>query len=255
LQNILVRLTNTAIYACFTRARRLFPTALGALGAALVIGAAAYAQPSSSPPGNPGDFFRGIVGEWIGTCEQSTDGEQAENKYFHAVVTQVDANTFESRFKYYRWDKETGSPLHVGDATIVTTVEPDGSATNRISGRGTILVHDKPQTQQHEMLEVVTSTSADSLQSRGSGKIQVSGMPFGLGKNGRIRDAECTWSLNNGVLTIQQTLKAEFRILFFKRVFTVRAQYTAMRGSDIVGLMTEEPLVAAESTGADPSGS
>lgn len=219
------------------RAWKLGCTAAGILGFVLIIWAGVYAQPSPSPQPDAGAFFRSITGEWVGICEQSTDGEQADNKYFYAAIEQVGPNSFAGQFSYYRYDESTGIPLHVGDANVLTTIEPDGSVTNRISGRGTMLVDNKPKQQQHELLESLTGTDSGGLTGRIRGKISVGGMPFGLGKNGSVYDGTSTWSLNGDVLTIRQSLKAGFRILFFTKSYTVEARSTASRGSDVVSLM------------------
>jgi len=213
-----------------------------ALTLALAIPATSHAQPDA------GAFFRSIVGEWIGTCEQSTDGEKAGDKYFHIVVKQVDQRTFSSEFKYYRLDEASQTPLHIGDTTIVSTMEPDGTVTNNISGEGTILVDEKPKPQEHQLTETLICAGDNALTGRITGKISISGIVFGLGKNGEVRDGTSTWTLDNGVLTIHQSLKAGFRILFFTKNFTVEAKSTARQGSDVVRLMTEAAQVAAGPT-------
>jgi len=68
------------------------------------------AQPSA-PPASVGSFLDSLVGEWIGTCVQSTDGKAAGNKYFHAVIKQPGPDTYETVFEYYRLDEQTGAPL------------------------------------------------------------------------------------------------------------------------------------------------
>jgi len=213
-----------------------------ALTLALAIPATSHAQPDA------GAFFRSIVGEWIGVCEQSTDGEKADNKYFHFAVTQVDQRSFRSEFKYYRFDEATQSPLHIGDTTIVSTIEPDGTVRNDISGQGTILVDEKPKSAQHQLMETLSCSGESTLTGQITGKISISGLLFGLGKNGEVHDAASNWTLDNGVLTIHQSLKAGFRILFFTKNFTVVAHSTARRGSDVVSLMTEAAQVAAGPT-------
>ena len=217
-----------------------------ALALALAIPAISHAQPDA------GAFLKSIVGEWVGACEQSTDGEKAGDKYFHFVVKQVDQRTFSSEFKYYRLDEATRTPLHIGDTTFVSTIEPDGTVTNNITGKGTILVDEKPKPQEHQLTETLSCASDNALTGRITGKISSGGLLFGLGKNGDVHDAASTWTLENGVLTIHQSLKAGFRILFFTKDFTVEAKSTARRGSDVVSLMTEAARVAAGPT-ARPS--
>jgi hypothetical protein len=197
-------------------------------------------------------FFQGIVGEWIGTCEQSTDGEQADNKYFRAVVKQVDANSFTTNFDYYKYDEKAEAPVQIGSSSITTTIAPDGSAKNKITGKGTMLVDYKPKQQKHDLQEVISSTPS-GLRGQGTGTLSVSGMPLGLGKNGKIQQANSTWTFSKGVLSIRQDIKAGFRALFINKSFYVKANYTAQRGSDVVSLMTGRTRVSSKpGTGAGP---
>ena len=204
-----------------------------------------YAQQPTST-NSTSDFFRIIVGEWIGMCDQSTDGVKADDKYFHALVKQVNANTFSAAFDYYRIDKRTNTPLRIGSTTFTTTIETDGAAKNKITGKGIMLVNNKPKNQQHELQEILTSPKAGNLQGHGAGKISVNGMPFGLGKNGKIADSKSSWSLNNDVLTIHQTISAGFRALFFKKTFKISANYTARRGSNVASLWSNQTRSASK---------
>lgn len=214
-----------------------------ALALALIFPAVSCAQPDA------GAFFRSIVGEWIGVCEQSTDGEKAGDKYFHFVVKQVDQRTFSSEFKYYRLDEATRTPIHIGDTTIVSTIEPDGTVTNNITGQGTILVDEKPKPQEHQLVEALSCAGDNTLTGRITGNISIGGLLFGLGKNGEVHDGTSAWSLDNGVLTIHQSLKAGFRILFFTKNFTVEAKSTARQGSDVASLMNEAAQIAVGPAG------
>lgn len=212
--------------------------------AVLVLIASVARSQSPAPQGTAAGFFRSITGEWIGACEQSTDGEKADNKYFHAVIRQLDDNTFESNFRYYRLDKNTGEAISIGESAVSTEIEPDGTAKNRVTGKGTVLVYEESKNQTHDLTEVLATTGENTLQGKGSGTISVSGMPFGLGKNGKIENAGSVWSLTNGVLSIRQTIKVGFRVLLFKKRFDVVADYTARRGSDLAALMKETRISA-----------
>lgn len=214
-----------------------------ALGLLLVISTAGLAQPVDGTQSDTRNFFRGIVGEWIGTCEQSTDGQKAENKYFHGVIRQSGPNEFSSRFSYYRMDDKKGVPVAIGESTIITTLLPDGSAQNKITGNGVMLVNKQPKNQQHELIEVVHPSSG-GLQGQGSGKISVNGMPLGVGKNGKIRNAKSAWVLQNDVLTINQTLTAAFRAFIFGKSFGFTANYTAQRGTNVASLMARRQASA-----------
>lgn len=215
------------------------------LAMAIFMPVAAYAQDAPAAQGGTAEFFQKIAGEWIGTCEQSTDGERADNKYFRATVKQLSANTFESRFEYFRVDSKTGEPLRVGESTVLTTIGSDGMAQSSISGKGTVLVNNSPKPQQHKLSETVRSVGSCSLEGDGKGTISVGGMPLGLGKNGKVLNAKSSWLLNNGALTVHQTLKVGFRALVFNKKFSVVAHYTAKRGTDIAGLMAKRNQVSA----------
>lgn len=225
----------------------LVPWVRRILGVGLVLAAVSALCSQLGPPqASAGAFFASAVGEWVGMCEQTTDGDAADDKYFRAVVTKVDEDTFESRFEYYRFDREAGAPLRVGDMLVRTTVNPDGTAVNTVTGQGTVLVDYDPKPQEYELSEVLTCTGPNSLEGRGSGRVKVGGLPFGLGKNGRISEAESTWSLADGVMTVHQSLKAGFRVLFFTKSFHIEAYYTAERGSDVAALIARQTQVAPE---------
>lgn len=201
----------------------------------------AASQPAASQ-GEIASFLHSIGGEWVGTCEQSTDGEQAENKYFHIVNKKVNDNTFESRIDYYR--NVDGKPLHIGNDSVVITINANGTATSKITGEGTMLVNMKPKQQKHEMNEVLTYSDG-KIHGTGSGIISVSGMPFGVGKNGKILSSSSTWSINKGILTISQTCKAGFKALFITKSFQVIANNSARKGSDLAALIKKGDTVVS----------
>jgi hypothetical protein len=194
-------------------------------------------------------FFRSICGEWVGSCEQSTNGESAEDKYFHVIVNESAIGTFDSRFEYFRLDKESGDLLKIGEATMTTTVTADGTAECKTNGKGTVLVNNQPKNQEHQLLEALSSATSGGLQGRGTGKISVFGLPLGLGKNGKVQESNSTWSLNDGVLTINQKISVGFRALFFTKKFDIKAKYVARRGSDMASLMTVLTQASARPAG------
>lgn len=189
-------------------------------------------------------FLKGLVGDWIGTCEQSTDGNVAENKYFHANIKQMDSNTYEGKFDYYR--NTANGPLHIGQSSLKIAIGTDGVAKSTITGKGIVLVEKKPKNQEHELVEVLTC-AANGLRGTGGGKLSVSGMPFGVGKNGKVQKATSSWSISNGTLTIDQKIKVGFRALIFNKSFNIAAHFTAKKGSNVASLM---PKVYATPTGA-----
>jgi hypothetical protein len=171
-------------------------------------------------------------------------GKVAENKYFHANIKQVDSNTYAGKFDYYR--NTPNGPLNIGQSTVKFEIGSDGVAKGTIAGKGIVLVDKKPKTQEHSLTETLTC-AANGLQGTGGGKLSVSGMPFGIGKNGKVQKATSSWSVNNGVLSIDQMIKVGFRALVFNKSFSIAAHFTARKGSNVASLM---PKTYATPTGA-----
>lgn len=216
----------------------------------LLLPAVSLAQQSAVSPAVPsgasaGEFFKSMVGEWIGTCEQSTNGVPADNKYFHVVVKQLAPDTFDSKFEYFLVDKKSGAVNRIGESAITTKVLPDGTVKNQITGSGTVLVENKPKSQNHDLQEVLAVSPTGELTGKGSGKVSVSGMPFGVGKNGKIQAADSIWSIQDGVLSIQQNLRVGFKALIFSKKFSMTAKYTARRGSDVAKLIGRPVAVSS----------
>lgn len=198
--------------------------------------------------GSASSFFRSIVGDWVGVCEQSCDGKPADNKYFHATIRQVDGSTFVGQFKYYRVDKRSGSPISIGDSTITSTMAPDGSVQNQITGKGSVLINETDsKDEQHQLTETLAAAGNGAFQGQCTGKIDVFGMPLGAGKNGKITNSKSFWSISNGVLTISQSLTAKFKALFISKSFSIVANSTARRGSDVFALMGSKTQCAKPS--------
>jgi hypothetical protein len=225
---------------------RIRLVASGVMVMVFAISSVACAQ-VAAPQCSTSEFYHKIVGEWIGVCEQTTDGERAGDKYFHVAIVKTGGNTFESHFEYYRLDPKNGSPVRAGESKVVTTIGQDGLACSRITGSGSVLVYQSPKMQHHELQETVKAVSETSLRGEGTGTISVSGMPFGLGKNGKVTGTKSTWTFSNGTLSIHQTLKVGFRALFIKKSFDVVANYTAKRGVDVATLMAGKKSISAAS--------
>lgn len=193
------------------------------------------ANAQSGQPTNPGiaEFFRGIVGEWVGVCKQATDGQTADDKYFHAQISESATGSFSAAFEYYRLS-ETGTLVRIGSSSVTATIAPTGStATSRVTGTGEVLVDKKPRKQEHDLTEALTLISDGSVQGTGTGTLKVAGMPLGVGKLGKVRSDTSSWSLSNGTLSIRQSLSIVFKALCFGKSFKVDATYTAVRGSDV----------------------
>jgi hypothetical protein len=214
--------------------KRISRIAAYALGLILLVATVGFAQ---NGPSDAKSFFRNSIGNWIGTCRQSTDGKQAEDKYFHATIREADANTFTGQFDYYRLDAQTGRPLPIGQSSVTVTIAPDGTATSKISGQGIVMVEGKPKDQKHEFTENLTCSADGKLTGKGKGSISVSGMPFGVGKGGKVKEANSVWSMNNGTLMLSQSIKVGFKALVFSKSFKMDAQYTAKHGTNVAEIM------------------
>ena len=211
----------------------------------------AFAQPV--PSSGAVDFYQKIVGDWAGTYEHTTDGEQAEDIYFKFSVRQADPNSFTGQFAYFRLNQATGNPEPAGTAAIQSTVQPDGTVRNVIAGDGTILIENKLKQQSYNLVETLSSSTC-GLSGDIGGKVSVSGLPFGVGKNGHVSDGSSTWSLDGDALTIKQTIKAGFKVLMFSKSYTLLASSKATRGTDVAALMTKAQ-VAEKPADTIPAGS
>lgn len=204
---------------------------------AIATSVAGYSQPSA-PPRDIAGFFHEIIGEWIGTVEEYTDGIKADTKYFHTVVKQTSPDTYAAVFEYYRLDKKTHAPVQVGVTSMTTRITQEGIATNTITGKGDVFLDPKTsKPEEHRMSEVLRMSPSGRLEGKGSGKLSVGGTILGAGKNGEVSDYTSTWALNNGVLSISERLRVTFRILFFAKHYDIVHDFKAERGSDIMGLM------------------
>ncbi len=207
------------------------------------------AMPTTEPPACPvAQFFEGIAGEWVGVCRQSTDGADADDKYFHACIRRQSKSCFEARFDYYRLD-DKGALARIGGSNVVVTVAGDCSATGRVTGDGEVLVDKKSKKQEHDLTESLTWLAENQLQARGSGSLKVYGMPLGLGKLGKVREDQSAWRVADGALSIQQTLSIVFRALCFSKSFKIEADYSAVRGSDVSSVVPKPAEETAKSGG------
>lgn len=214
--------------------------AAGILALAFFIPAASGAQCAQQE--KTAAFIKSLTGEWIGTCQQITDGDQTEDKYFCAKFEQTGDNIFSGKFTYYRLDPKTGELLNIGETTMASTIQADGTVKNDIAGKGKMLVSNQPKDQEHQLTEVLTVADNGSIVGKLDGKIDVSGMPFGLGRNGKIRNATSAWKLEDGVMTIDQSLKAAFKVLMATKTFKIEAHSVARRGTDVITLMKKDQL-------------
>lgn len=203
----------------------------------VITSATGNAQPVTESSGIEG-FFAKLPGDWVGSVAESTDGKAGSAKFFHSVTKKLSADIYETVFTYYRLDEKTGAPVLVGVSGMATKIDTAGTATNTVTGKGDILVDVntwKPET--HDLTELLRTSPTGGLVGTGGGNISVTGMPLGLGKNGKVQGYTSTWSLNNDVLKISQKFNVGFRVFLFRKSYAVTIDYTAKRGTDIIGLM------------------
>jgi len=192
------------------------------------------AQPATSS--GAVSFYQKVMGDWVGTYHHTTDGEEAEDICFRFCVKQEAPSSFTGEFSYFRQNEVTGEPIPAGTAVIKSTIQADGSIKNIISGKGTIRIDQKLKPQTYDLVETLCKSDC-GLSGDISGKVSVSDLPFGLGKNGKVNRGFSAWSLKDGVLTIEQDIKAGFKILLFSKSYSLVATTKATRGTDVAALM------------------
>jgi hypothetical protein len=211
--------------------------ALNALGFSLITYGFGWAQPGGRPC-NLGAFIHSTIGEWVGSYQESTNGQKPDNRYFKAVIRPVGPDSYEARFDYYRPDEKTGAPVKIGGSTVAIKLGPDGTATSTIAGDGQVRTDTgRMKPEQHQLCEVLCLSSDGVLQGRGEGNIQVSGLPMGLGKNGRILDYCSTWENRNGSLKMSRQFKVRFRALGIRKTYDVKAEFIARPGGNVMEIM------------------
>lgn len=194
------------------------------------------------------EFLESICGDWIGTWDHTTNGEKVDSRYFHVWFKRTGDNTYDSLFTYYKLDVASNTLVPYGETSIVSTVGPDGNITNRITGNGTVLVDNKSRPQKHELVEVLTHSDGTTWTGYGNGKIEVDDLPLGIGKNGKVHRATSVWSLNGNTLTITETLRTQFKVLFFSKDFVIEANAKAVRGKDVANLIGKRTRIAGRRT-------
>jgi len=227
--------------------------ALGWLGFSLITCAAAWAQ-ADARPCDIGQFIQGTVGEWVGIYEESTNGEKAENRYFRAVIKSSGADTYEALFDYFKPDDKTRTPVKVGGSTVIIKIASDGTATSTIAGDGQVRTDiGRMKPERHQLCETLNLSPDGALRGRGQGNIQVSGLPMGLGKNGRILDYCSTWEKPDGILKMSRQFKVRFRALGIRKTYDVKAEFVARPGSNLMGLIRQAERKSGSETAFSPA--
>jgi hypothetical protein len=184
------------------------------------------------------NFFNSLVGDWVGTYEEVTNGEKAETRYFRAVIKQPNPASCETVFEYYRFDRTSNSPVKVGASSIITCILPDGTGQSTTVGDGQVKVDDHTlQPEKHRITEVLRwSPGGGGLEGRGQGSINVSGVAMNLGKNGKILDYRSTCSQSDGILKMSRQFRIKFKVLCFSKSYNVKTDFVARPGRDLAGL-------------------
>lgn len=206
-----------------------------------------------SRDGDGGSFMREMVGDWIGTFDQSTDRVKAPTKYFHASVTQTGPDSYETLFKYYKLDPLTLKAVDAGTSRMETNIVPDGTARNKMIGGGDVLIDAETlKSEQHEFNEVLQAASPNVLQGLGTGTIRLRDPSSrgGKDKKGKIVKGVSTWSMDEGVLRITLKFEVRFKVLFFARTYQITMDHNVKRGSDIMGLIRDSAGNAIPATPA-----
>jgi hypothetical protein len=203
---------------------------------AMALMSAAAAAPVEAPAAPTERFLAGLVGSWVGTARQLVDDGDPVTRYFRLLVRRQDARTFETRFRYYRPNPQTGKLEEAGHDRSTSVLQPDGSLRRRLNGSGTVLVQYRPKPERHRAAGRARATSADRLEGDATGTIQVEGLPFGLGRHGQIESAREEWRLRDGLLTGRTAIVARFRALLTTRRFRIETVCTARRGADVKAL-------------------
>lgn len=219
-----------------------------AIIAQLTVALWAHASQTTQPQ-TATSFMQSMIGEWIGTFNQSTDQVRADPKYFRAVVRQTGPDSYETVFRYYKLDPDTQELVDAGTERVGTTVAADGTVQNILDGQGEVLID--PETlkwEQHEFSEKLELSSPGTLQGRGTGNIVVSDTPSEEGKDGEIVDYASTWSMRdggNGGMRITQEFQVKFKVLFFRRTYVITMEHDVRRGNNISEIIGSDDVSGA----------
>jgi hypothetical protein len=216
----------------FSAALLAAPLALSAAGGGACFCAEIPGQASPRPPAAQ-QFYVRVLGQWVGTTTSRLDGAQPVTGYFHLVVTRVDDNTFREEYTFYRVHPKTGVLECSGTQTDLSTIEGDGVVHRTCKGSGTILIDFKPKNQAFEAAGEAHFASPEHLDAEVKGKIAVDGMPLNLGKNGKLRKATASWSIEEGKLVGQTQVETSFRALLFTRRYRIQTELRAQRGTSV----------------------
>jgi hypothetical protein len=219
------------------RSTHVFATLLAVpivLAVAHKAGRCAEVSAPSSARATPAQvFYTHLLGHWVGTTSSRLDGAAPVTGYFHLLVTRVDENTFQEEYTFYRVHPKTGVLERSGTQIDLSTIDATGAVHRSCKGNGTVLIDYKPKNQAFEATGEAHFTSSDHLEAEVKGKIAVDGMPLNAGKNGKLRKATASWSLEDGKLIGQTHIETSFRALLFTKRYRVETELRAQRGTSV----------------------
>jgi hypothetical protein len=186
-------------------------------------------------------FYTRVSGQWVGTTISRLDDAPPVTGYFHLTVSRVDDHTFQEEYTFYRIHPKTGVLERSGTQIDLSTMEGAGALRRSCKGSGTVLIDYKPKNQRFEASGEARFTSPDHLEAEVKGKIAVDGMPLNLGKNGKLRKATASWSLEDGQLIGQTAVETSFRALLFTKRYRIQTELRAQRGTSVQALAGRVP--------------
>jgi hypothetical protein len=189
--------------------------------------------PSSARTTPAQQFYARLLGHWVGTTVSHLDRDPPVTGYFHLLVTRIGENAFQEEYTFYRVHPKTGALERSGTQLDLSTIDSIGAIHRSCKGSGTILIDFKPKNQAFEATGEGRFTSPDRLEAEVKGKIAVDGMPLNLGKNGKLRKATASWSLEDGKLIGQTHVETSFRALLFTKRYRVETELRAQRGASV----------------------
>jgi hypothetical protein len=188
----------------------------------------------SSARATPGQqFYTRALGHWVGTTVSHLDSDPPVTGYFHLLITRVGENAFQEEYTFYRIHPKTGLLELSGTQLDLSTIDSSGAIHQCCKGSGTILIDFKPKNQAFDAAGEARFTSPDCLEAEVTGKIAVDGMPLNLGKNGKLRKATASWSLEDGKLVGETHVETSFRALLFTKRYRIETQLRAQRGANV----------------------
>jgi hypothetical protein len=178
-------------------------------------------------------FYTRVLGDWVGTAVSRLDGAEPATTYFHLLITRVDENTFREEYTFYRIHPKTGVLERSGTQSVLSTIDSSAVIHQTCRGSGTVLIDLQDKNESFEASGQAHFTGPGHLEAEVKGKIAVDGMPLNLGKNGKLRKATATWSLEDDQLIGQTHIETSFRVFLFAKRFLIETQLRAQRGANL----------------------